>query len=286
MTYINYTYQVPLEKDYTFICWDQRGCGRTYFANPDMDVEKQLSKEVLLKDLDEIVDYSRKRFNQDKVILFGHSWGTVLGTQYAQQHPEKVKAYLGVGQNVNGFDGYVLAANEAMKHAKEKNNLEDANKLAELADKLSAPSRENGFSLKQALETQVFTSKYMPYDGRKSGLQQMWMGLASPNFNLEDIRWFLMPSKLDMYTKLQAPLFDEFISFDMNKLNKRYEVPMYFIAGESDWTTPRVTAEQYYKDIEAPDKDMIIIKDAGHSPFVDSPEKFQEAFRNLLSRVK
>jgi pimeloyl-ACP methyl ester carboxylesterase len=286
MTYINYTYQLPLEKDYTFICWDQRGSGRTYFANPHMDVEKQLSKDILLKDLDEIVDYSRKKFNQDKVIIFGHSWGTVLGSQYVKQHPEKVKAYLGVGQDVDGFDGYVLAANEAIKHAKEENNLEDVKKLTELADKLSNPSRDNGFSLKEAIETQGFIKKYMPYEGGKSSLGEMWMGIASPCFNIQDLKWFLIPMKLDKFTQLQAPLFDEFTSFDMNKLNTKYKVPMYFISGESDWITPKVTAEQYYKDIEAPVKSMIIIKDAGHSPFIDQPEKFQEAVRNLLSKVE
>jgi pimeloyl-ACP methyl ester carboxylesterase len=286
MTYINYTYQVPLEKDYTFICWDQRGCGRTYFANQNMDVEKQLSKDILLKDLDEIVDYSRKRFNQDKVIIFGHSWGTVIGSQYAQQHPEKVKAYLGVGQDVSGFNGYVLAANEAMKHAKEKNSPEDVSRLTDLADKLSNPSRENGFRIKQAMETQVLTKKYMPYSGKKSDLEQMWMGIASPSFSLQDARWLLMPANLERFAMMQAPLFEEFTNFDMNKLNMKYEVPMYFIAGESDWITPTVTAEQYYKNVDAPDKSMIIIKDAGHSPFIDQPERFQEAVSSLLSRVK
>ena len=112
---------MPLEEDYTFVSWDQRGCGRTYYANPDMDMKTQLSKEILLKDLDDLVDYLRSRFNADKVILFGHPWGTELGSEYVQKHPEKVKAYLGVGQTVEGFGGYYLAAKEALRLANEQN---------------------------------------------------------------------------------------------------------------------------------------------------------------------
>jgi pimeloyl-ACP methyl ester carboxylesterase len=44
--------------------------------------------------------------------------------------------------------------------------------------------------------------------------------------------------------------------------------------------------EDVSKLTDLADKSMIIIKDAGHSPFVDQPERFQEAVSSLLSRVK
>lgn len=286
MTYINYTYQTPLEENYTFVSWDQRGCGRTFYANPGMDTEVQLTRELLLKDLDEIVDYSRKRFNQDKVIILGHSWGTVLGSAYVQKHPEKVKAYLGVGQGVDIFKGYVLAANEAMRLAKEKNNAEDANRLLEIAAQLSSPNKENLFRLKEIMEIQKYTKKYMAYDSKTSALGQMWMGIASPDFLLDDVKWFLTLMKLDKYISLESSLIGEFTNFDLNKLNNQYKVPMYYISGEADWQTPRVMVEEYYKKVEAPDKAMIVIKNAGHSPFVDQPEQYQEAFKSLLFRIK
>lgn len=40
----------------------------------------------------------RARFGKQKVVLYGHSWGSVLGVLYAARFPEKVAAYVGAGQ--------------------------------------------------------------------------------------------------------------------------------------------------------------------------------------------
>ena len=40
----------------------------------------------------------RKRFEKDKVAIYGHSWGSVLGVLYAARFPEKISAYVGAGQ--------------------------------------------------------------------------------------------------------------------------------------------------------------------------------------------
>lgn len=48
-------------------------------------------------DLDELVDYACMRFGQEKVIIVGHLYGTMLGSQYVLEHPGKVAAYIGEG---------------------------------------------------------------------------------------------------------------------------------------------------------------------------------------------
>ena len=49
-------------------------------------------------DLDQLVDYARTRFHQDKVIILGHSYGTILGSVYSHKYPEKVDTYIGAAQ--------------------------------------------------------------------------------------------------------------------------------------------------------------------------------------------
>ncbi|MDY3850165.1 MAG: alpha/beta fold hydrolase [Bullifex sp.] len=99
MGYVSSFFQKELESKLTIINYDQRVSGRTYYANgctSDADIE------TLLADLDSIVDYARTRFAQDKVMITGHSWGTVLGSIYVQRHPEKVitpsvrRAHIGI----------------------------------------------------------------------------------------------------------------------------------------------------------------------------------------------
>lgn len=102
LTYLTYYYQPALEKDYTIACWEQRGCGRTFYRNKGGG---NLTIEQLLADTDEVIDYLRERFGQEKIIIIGQSWGTVLGMDYINIHPEKVAAYIGVGQVTNFSQG-------------------------------------------------------------------------------------------------------------------------------------------------------------------------------------
>ena len=70
LTYLTYYYQTALEKDYTIVCWEQRGCGRTFYRNKG---DNNLAIEQLLADTDEIIDYLRGRFGKDKIIIMGQS---------------------------------------------------------------------------------------------------------------------------------------------------------------------------------------------------------------------
>nr|MCR4950681.1 alpha/beta fold hydrolase [Solobacterium sp.] len=87
----------------TVIFYDQRGTGRTQLKNnssPD-----SITFGALLTDLRSTISQIRKKYGVDKVILLGHSWGTVLGTQYALRYPEDLHCYIGVGQVVDFRDG-------------------------------------------------------------------------------------------------------------------------------------------------------------------------------------
>ncbi|MBQ5472523.1 MAG: alpha/beta hydrolase, partial [Treponema sp.] len=97
-----YTFSDYLMEDFTIVGWDQRGAGRTYYKNKNADGENSTATfEQALSDLDELVDYVRARFNKNKVIIMGHSYGTVLGSRYVLMHPEKVSDYIAVGSVVS-----------------------------------------------------------------------------------------------------------------------------------------------------------------------------------------
>ena len=42
-----------------------------------------------VEDTDVIVEYLTERFHTDKVLIVGTSWGTIVGTKYSMQHPQK-----------------------------------------------------------------------------------------------------------------------------------------------------------------------------------------------------
>lgn len=72
----------PLSDKFQLIYYDQRGCGRSadHVKPEDVTIESEMG------DLDGV----REHFHLDKVVLLGHSWGTVLALEYALRHPEHV----------------------------------------------------------------------------------------------------------------------------------------------------------------------------------------------------
>ncbi len=53
---------------------------------------------------------------QLKVIIMGHSYGTTLGSTYVKQHPEKVQAYIGIGQLVSIEDADIYITMLLLRH--------------------------------------------------------------------------------------------------------------------------------------------------------------------------
>ena len=73
-------------------------------------------------DLDALVDYLCERFSKDQVIIIGHSYGTMLGSRYVLAHPEKVSAYIGIGQSVNtrNYSDEIYSYEDALAKARAK----------------------------------------------------------------------------------------------------------------------------------------------------------------------
>jgi proline iminopeptidase len=72
---------------YRVVLFDQRGCGRStpHASDPNTDLGTNTT-EHLLADLELL----RRHLEIDRWLLFGGSWGSVLGLAYAERHPERV----------------------------------------------------------------------------------------------------------------------------------------------------------------------------------------------------
>lgn len=283
MGYIATFFQKEIEKDYTVIHYDQRGCGRTYYKNKENFSTESLSVELLLSDLDHIVSYAKTRFNKQKVIILGHSWGTVLGMKYGILHPENVLAFLAIGQVVDGKASNPCALNEAIKRAKSKENSADAQKMIELINTWNSFEDFSDFDLNIFMQMRKTSSAYLTVPKEIPFAKMIWQGLSSWDMNFLDMKWFLIDSAAEKIFPMQEPLMDytlfKFCAYDFPT---DFNFPVAFISGSEDWITPKILVEDYYKQISAPKKTMEIIKDAGHSPFMDSPKEFSDAVLKIL----
>lgn len=271
-SYVTYLFADRLDEEYTVITWDQRGAGRTYEANYAIDPNNNSARyETALSDLDELVDFVRDMFKQDKVIIMGHSYGSLLGINYAYLHPDKVSHFIGIGQVVCPKEGEQRSYEDAMKKATE---LGDDTREMEAA---WAEYEKNTSNVKNMLAVRTFTSKYHK---APKGANEIWTGITSPDMKYKDVRYFLrLLDENFVYTK-QSELFRS-IFVDMREITD-YEVPIDIIQGEYDWVCPSIMAKEYYEMINAPSKGYYEIVGCGHGPQYDDPEAFAKVVYQIL----
>jgi pimeloyl-ACP methyl ester carboxylesterase len=249
--YLSHAFQRPLEKRFTVVQWDQRGAGKSY--DPNIPI-KSINVEQYLSDALQLIDVLCKRYHQSKIYLVGHSWGTYLCSILVQRHPELFYAYISVGQVVDG-DAAVKIQREFLSAEAQKNN---DTSLQNLLKESNFNSYENwifkyGGELKHSTSftplvvTGLFASEYTFQDALNVAKGPQFCG------------------KYMNYNAIQGSIMDNI---------KEYKVPVFFIVGSHDYTTPFSLIKSYYDSIQAPHKQLIWFYESAHFPFYEEPEKF------------
>jgi len=252
---------------FTMVYWDQRGAGKTALKNPT----SVPTFDNLLKDINEIILYLKKKYNKDKIGIFAHSWGTIIGSIYANQHPEHLAFYIGVGQVVAPIENEVVTYHETIRRLKEIDDQDAINMLEKMG---AYPGERAGeFSHKMGIVRQL----------------QKKIGMISinPQKNVEAIKQSPLFHPDDLNTKkvcahLLPSLFEEMFPYSLYHYPLTYQIPVYYILGEDDWQVPSVLGVDYFNKISAPDKELILIKEAKHTPMLEKPDEFLKAMRKVV----
>lgn len=276
-TYVDYYWQDLLTDDFTIVCWDERGGGRSYYPNAAQDPDnKKLTFEKQLADLDALVDYLCQRFNQKQVIILGHSYGSMLGSRYALKHPEKVSAYIGVGQCVNekNYAGEVYSYEDALSQARSKG---DDTTALETAYKnfMADMSLQNLFTLRKLV------SPYHPQTVKKD--LTIFAALTSPIAGIDDMRWYFMQIfNLNRFIELISPLEEYMNNFNALETADKYQMPVLLISGACDWICPVGLVKDYAAKVSAPKVKLELLEGCGHFPQVQLPSEFSTKIKTFL----
>ncbi|MFP3649154.1 alpha/beta fold hydrolase, partial [Paraburkholderia sp. SIMBA_054] len=71
-----------------------------------------------------IAEAVRARYHKPKLILMGHSWGTIVSMRAALKRPDLFYAYVGVGQAINVRENEQVSYDYAVAQAKAHGNVE------------------------------------------------------------------------------------------------------------------------------------------------------------------
>src|SRR5258705_743680 len=128
------------EEYFTIVQWDQRAAGKTHLLTDPAAVAPTLTRERMIADAEEMAAWVRRELGKDKIFVLGHSWGSFLGLQLAQRHPEWLHAYIGVCQLIDGPENERRGWRFAMEAARRAGNAEAVRELEAIAP-YGAPGR-------------------------------------------------------------------------------------------------------------------------------------------------
>jgi pimeloyl-ACP methyl ester carboxylesterase len=237
----------PYEQDFVLVQWDQRSAGRTFAKNgaAGVTLEKQVADGI------DLSQWLRQRFPQQKLILLGHSWGSIIATGLAQQRPDLFDAYVGTGQVAAWADTVQFQFDFLKQRYQEK---ADATGLATL-ESIGTPDPKNigqyfGFS-------RPIRQNMHPSD-------TAWLAdlLKVAQANGETDATIRATS--DGMGASGAALIGTTVTTDLPATAASFAIPYYVIQGRHDVFAPTPLAEAYFAMISAPTKRMMIIEDAGH----------------------
>lgn len=264
-------YLGALEEHFVIVNWDQPGTGKSYNAVPF----EQLTLERYIDDAYALTRYLQERFHQDKIYVFGESWGSILGMLLIEQHPELYYALVTTGQMVDPVENDTLGYELAIELLTEQGRLEDAEGLRRNG---APPYRSDELIGKFSAINNVLNA-YMESHahGEGTGHNLMLDSLGAQEYGLLDKVYWLLGLARTFTT-----VYPQLDNLDLRTEVPRVEVPVYFVRGRWDVNAVNSLAEEYFAMLEAPHKEWIWFENSAHTPSWDEPTHFVDVMINTV----
>jgi pimeloyl-ACP methyl ester carboxylesterase len=251
-------------KYFTVVQWDQRGTGRTFGRN-GAAAASTITVERMVQDGVELAELLSKRLQKDKIVLVGHSWGSILGVFMAKARPELFYAFVGTGQVADPTRNYAVAYAALVDRAARDGN---SRALGELNEVGPPPYKDGkGFAVQRKWSNL--------FEGADVFLAStLGFALTAPGYSLGDINdWF------DGQGVSAEQLVPQTSVLDPKLLGGEFAVPVFVIQGAEDFTTPTSLAKAYVNSLHAPRKAFVTIDGAGHFAVFTKQDAFLKELR-------
>jgi len=251
----------PWEKQFTVVQWDERGAGRTMRKNGPA-IAPTITVDRMVQDGIELSEYLRHHLGKEKIIIVAHSFGSILGLGMVRARPELYYAYVGTGQVADETKNYSVAYDALLQKAKTSGNQQAFEELS----RVGPPPYASGAG---------YRAQWKWANTFEGADQFLWetigLALVAPGNSVQDINdtgdgEMLSAERLVPQTTSSGP----------KELGLEFSIPMFFIEGAEDFTTPTALARNYLDAIKAPRKAFVTI-DGGHfAVFMHSDQFLQE----------
>lgn len=261
--YLAHAFQRELESSFTVVHWDRRGAGKSYskrIPGSSLALSRQLA------DTFELTEILRRRFEQRRIYVVAHSWGSLLGLIAASRRPDLFHAYIGVGQVVDDARARPLQFDFVQREARARGD-EDA--LEEI--------RRSPASLEKFL---------FRYGGELAREKSWWpllaIGLRAPEYSF----WDSMKVPRGVSFSHANTRDDVLQGRPPGEAIRSLGMPAWFFVGRRDYTTPTSLVAEFVANLEAPRKELVWFESSAHFPFLEEPARFAAEMRRVRATVE
>ena len=237
------------EMGYMAILFDQRGTGNSTL---DIKDESSITMDLMVNDIEAI----RKNLSLKEWVIFGHSFGGILGSYYTAKHPDTVKGL--ILSSSGGLDLSLLgnAGTNFSQHLTQKER--------DSIDYYRA--KRNQFPNDESISKNYYTWFAKAYVKDDVHVPKVAERLARSDMRINRIVW----------SNLNA------IGYDVKEKLRTFNRPVLILHGAEDIVALSVaeTAQNTF-----PKYKLVILENSRHYGWLDAPEIYFSKINDFLSSV-
>jgi pimeloyl-ACP methyl ester carboxylesterase len=263
----------PLEKYFTIVNWDQRGAAKSFAVGRD---DARMTTGQFVDDVIALSSYLARRFHKEKIVLVGHSWGSVIGLLAVSRRPDLFSAYIGIGQMSRMAESESLSYEWTLQQARRAKDTSSLKKLAEIGP---PPYTGNNWQSKFMTERRILGKFGGEYYGSRIGA----FGVVLKNLVFS--REYTMVDRINFFRGIfesVKALYPELSMTDLFLDVPEVDIPIYFCLGRHDYEVPAVLSAKYFEALKAPEKRLVWFERSSHMPNSEEKDKFNEFMSKVV----
>lgn len=248
---------------FIMVYWDQLGCGIN-----NCKLEDRFGVDDFVQMTIDLIAEVRSLFANNKLVLFGMSWGSVLALKASLKAVHSVDAVVVWGQVMRKLfmNDFVYEALEKAGFSKKK------------MKRIRSVTAENFTDRDMQLisgSVRKYTDGYTNKAGKQAPVGPIIKGLiTSPDYSFRDFSAIMANG-----TASSTRLWPELLKIDMSTALSQVEVPYYILQGDTDIVTPTAYAAAAVESANNPNLSLRVVEKSGHQP---GEEGMQAVFETLV----
>ena len=239
-----------LANRYTLVYYDQRGTGRSVAT---LDASS-ISLDAFVEDIEAL----RETLGYDRINLLAHSFGALIGLEYARRHPEGLGALI-----------LMNPVEPGSRYVEERVARQEAARTPEDSTELATLTASEGFAARDpATVSQVFRVRFRQALRDRSRISELDLDLADATAdNGPEVARLLGESlgELDWWDRLP-----------------QIDVPTLVLHGRYD-PLPLVVSQEIASSLQ---RGRLVVLDSGHFPYVEDPDGLVSAVASFFVDVR